>query len=97
MPSPTVLVVEYEPRYLDRLRQAFKGRPFTPQFARDGEEALRAFDAGRPAAIVLSWILPKTSAAELIRAVRERPGGAATKILITVSGYSGTNPVSDAK
>ncbi|HEY0591920.1 MAG TPA: TonB family protein, partial [Thermoanaerobaculia bacterium] len=47
--------------------------------------------------IVLSWILPKTSAAELIRAVRERPGGAATKILITVSGYSGTNPVSDAK
>ncbi|HEU5161647.1 MAG TPA: protein kinase, partial [Thermoanaerobaculia bacterium] len=96
MPS-TVLVVEYEPRYLDRLRQAFKGRPLTPVFVKDGEEASREFDAHRPQAIVLSWILPKTSAGELIRTLRARPGGAETKILITVSGYSGTDPASDAK
>ncbi len=94
---PRVLVVEYEPRYLDRLRQAFKGRPLEPVFAKDGDEALRQFDEQPPSAVVLSWILPKTSAGELIRTLRERPGGAETKILITVSGYSGTHPESDAK
>ena len=39
MPA-TVLVVEYEPRYLDRLRQAFAGRPLTAVFARDGAEVI---------------------------------------------------------
>src|SRR6266511_3499107 len=40
--SENILVVEYEPRYTDRVRQALAGQPFTPLFAKDGEEALRA-------------------------------------------------------
>src|SRR6266496_3250455 len=49
-----ILVVEYEPRYTDRVRQALAGQPFTPLFAKDGEEALRAIEGDAPRLIVLT-------------------------------------------
>lgn len=94
MPA-TVLVVEYEPRYLDRIRHAFAGRPISALIAKDGDEALQLLSQ-RPQAIVISWILPKLSGADLIRAIRARPEGAEVPILLTVSGYNGRDPRADA-
>jgi TonB family protein len=91
-----ILVVEYEPRYTDRVKQALAGQPFVPAFARDGEEALRALDAGQPKLIVLSSVVPKVSTPELIRVIRGRGPLAQTPILVTVSGYSGKSPKQDA-
>ena len=91
-----ILVVEYEPRYTDRVKQALAGQPFVPSFARDGEEAIRALDGASPSLIVLSSVVPKISTAELIRAIRERKTLADTPILLTVSGYNGRSPKSDA-
>ena len=91
-----ILVVEYEPRYTDRVRQALAGQPFTPLFAKDGEEALRAIEGDAPRLIVLSSVVPKVSTPELIRAIRNRNALASTPILLTVSGYSGKSPKQDA-
>src|SRR5215468_3273714 len=91
-----ILVVEYEPRYTDRVRQALAGQPFTPLFAKDGEEALRAIEGDAPRLIVLSSVVPKVSTPELIRAIRNRNTLAATPILLTVSGYNGKSPKQDA-
>src|SRR5437868_744347 len=91
-----ILVVEYEPRYTDRVRQALVGQPFTPLFAKDGEEALRAIESDTPRLIVLSSVVPKVSTPELIRAIRNRNTLAATPILLTVSGYNGKSPKQDA-
>src|SRR5918912_3709501 len=91
-----ILVVEYEPRYTDRVRQALAGQPFTPTFAKDGEEALRAIEGDAPSLIVLSSVVPKVSTPELIRAIRNRNTLSATPILLTVSGYSGKSPKQDA-
>jgi TonB family protein len=91
-----ILVVEYEPRYTDRVRQALAGQPFTPLFAKDGEEALRAIEGDPPRLIVLSSVVPKVSTPELIRAIRNRNSLAGTPILLTVSGYSGKSPKQDA-
>ncbi|HUP50621.1 MAG TPA: TonB family protein [Thermoanaerobaculia bacterium] len=90
----TILVVEYEPRYTDRVRQALAGQPITATFARDGEEAARALADGVPRLVVLSSVIPKGNAADLIRAIRGQ--SANTAILLTVSGYSGHSPVQDA-
>jgi len=92
-----ILVVEYEPRYTDRVKQALSGQPFTPAFARDGEEAIRALDTQQPRLIVLSSVVPKISTADLIRAIRERKPLEATPILLTVSGYAGSSPKQDAQ
>src|SRR4051794_10893885 len=95
--SENILVVEYEPRYTDRVRQALAGQPFVPAFARDGEEAIRALDDQPPKLIVLSSVVPKISTAELIRAIRGRKPLQDTPILLTVSGYTGKSPKLDAQ
>jgi TonB family protein len=93
----TILVIEYEPRYTDRVLQALSGQPFTPSFARDGDEALRAIASEKPRLVVLSSVVPKASTADLIRAIRSQPTLQQTPILLTVSGYSGTTPQADAR
>jgi TonB family protein len=96
--SENILVVEYEPRYTDRVRQALSGQPFTPTFARDGEEAIRVLDSqSQPRLIVLSSVVPKISTTELIRAIRGRKLLQETPILLTVSGYNGKSPQADAQ
>jgi TonB family protein len=91
-----ILVVEYEPRYTDRVRQALAGQPFVPAFAKDGEEAMKVLDAEAPRLIVLSSVVPKVSTSELIRAIRASTRLASTPILLTVSGYNGKSPKADA-
>jgi TonB family protein len=95
--SENILVVEYEPRYTDRVKQALVGQPFTPTFARDGEEAIRALEQDQPRLIVLSSVVPKVSTTELIRAIRGRKLLQETPILLTVSGYNGKSPKADAQ
>src|SRR3954447_3538341 len=91
-----ILVVEYEPRYTDRVKQALAGQPFEAWFAKDGEEAIRVLHAQRPRLIVLSSVVPKVSTSDLIRNIRGRDSLKATPILLTVSGYRGESPRSDA-
>ncbi|MBI2212782.1 MAG: TonB family protein [Acidobacteria bacterium] len=94
--SESILVVEYEPRYTERVRQALTGQSFEASFAKDGEEALSALTQREPQLIVLSSIIPKISTSELIRRIRANSRFQNTPILITVSGYNGKNPKSDA-
>ncbi|HEV7572018.1 MAG TPA: protein kinase, partial [Thermoanaerobaculia bacterium] len=91
-----ILVVEYEPRYTDRVKQALAGQPFEAWFAKDGEEALRVIDSRQPRLIVLSSVVPKVSTSDLIRAIRGRDALQQTPILLTVSGYRGESPRADA-
>jgi len=95
--SENILVVEYEPRYTDRVKQALAGQPFNTTFAKDGEEAMKALDGGQPRLIVLSSVVPKISTTELIRAIRGRKPLQETPILLTVSGYNGKSPRQDAQ
>ncbi len=95
--SENILVVEYEPRYTDRVKLALTGQPFNPTFAKDGEEAMRALDSASPRLIVLSSVVPKVSTTELIRAIRGRNALQNTPILLTVSGYNGKSPKQDAQ
>jgi TonB family protein len=91
-----ILVVEYEPRWADRVRDALVGLPVLLFFVKDGEEAMRTVDSHEPKLIIMSSVVPKISAPDLIRAVRGRPHMQKTPILLTVSGYKGTLPRQDA-
>jgi TonB family protein len=91
-----ILVIEYEPRYNDRVKQALAGQPVQPSFARDADEAVRALDTQTPKLIVLSSIVPKTNTTDMIRAIRKREHLQQTPILLTVSGYTGSHPKQDA-
>src|SRR5947199_2486548 len=57
---------------------------------------MRVLDSQRPRLIVLSSVVPKVSTSDLIRNIRGRDSLKATPILLTVSGYRGESPRSDA-
>ncbi|HVT43153.1 MAG TPA: TonB family protein [Thermoanaerobaculia bacterium] len=91
-----ILVVEYEPRYTERVKQALSGQQLSPLFAKDGEEAMLALESGHPRLIVLSSVVPRVSTTELIRRIRSHSLHRDTPILLTMSGYTGQSPSSDA-
>ncbi|MEO6260625.1 MAG: protein kinase, partial [Thermoanaerobaculia bacterium] len=91
-----ILVVEYEPRYSDRVKQALLNLPLIPSFVGDGEEALKVLETLTPRLIVLSSVVAKVSAPDLIREIRSRSHLAQTPILLTVSGYDGKDAPQDA-
>jgi TonB family protein len=89
-----ILLVEYEPRYSDRVRQALAALPVGVSLARDGEEAAHALMRETPRLVILSSVIPKGNSADIIRAVRAKSDN--TPILLTISGYNGTAPAQDA-
>jgi TonB family protein len=92
--STTILVVEHEPRYAERIKEALHSLEL--HFAKDGDEVLHFVDQNHPSLIILSSVIPRVSTADLIRQIKTHATAETTPILITVAGYSGKNSRSDA-
>jgi len=67
-----VLVVEDEDSFVDALVVGLKREGFLVHVARDGAEALDAFDAVRPDLVLLDVMLPKMSGLDVCRELRSR-------------------------
>src|ERR1700712_5769730 len=82
--TPTVLVVEDEPRLRDVLGDALRSWGFDPLPAKSGEEALRLCMSRRPDVLLLDLNLPGRSGLETCEALR---GQGVTAAAIIVTGY----------
>jgi TonB family protein len=91
-----LLLIEYEPRYIDKVRTN-AGEGFEITVARDGDEAIASFEKSRPDIVLLSAVLPKSRANDVIREIRRRGGLKPPPILLMMSGYKGSNPKADAQ
>jgi two-component system, OmpR family, response regulator RegX3 len=67
---PKVLVVEDEESLLEAVRYALSREGFDVAVARDGHEAIRAFEADRPDVLVLDLMLPTMNGWDVCRRVR---------------------------
>src|SRR5215831_17305489 len=92
-----VLLIEYEPRYIERIRTLLIPQGHALSEAHDGEAGLQAFGSSRFDLVVLSGMLPRLPSAEVIREIRRKGGATAPPILLMVSGYKGTNRKADAQ
>jgi len=92
-----VLLIDYEPRSVDRVRSLFDASEYDLTLAKDGEEGLSIFSGATFDIIVLAGMLPRLPSAEVIREIRRKGGATAPPILLMVSGYHGTNPKADAQ
>ncbi|HSS45774.1 MAG TPA: protein kinase, partial [Thermoanaerobaculia bacterium] len=92
-----VLLIDYEPRSIERIRSLLSGHAYTITEAHDGEEGLNVFSSSRFDLVVLSGIIPKLSSAEVVREIRRKGGAAAPPILLMVTSYRGANPKADAQ
>ena len=70
--QPTVLVVEDEESFVEALVVGLRREGFLVKVARDGAEALVAFDAVRPDLVLLDVMLPKVNGIDVCREIRAR-------------------------
>ena len=91
-----LLLIEYEPRYLDRIRGYLLPQPDVELVAaRDGEEGLEAYRRSRPDLVLVSSVLPKMRTPDVIKAMQAM--GPTPPILLMMSGYKGRNKRADAQ
>lgn len=69
---PSVLVVEDEEAFVDALTIGLEREGFAVRVARDGAEAIAAFEAEEPDLILLDLMLPRVSGVDVCRAVRAK-------------------------
>ena len=70
--QPTILVVEDEESFVEALVVGLKREGFLVKVARDGAEALNAFDAVRPDLVLLDVMLPKVNGIDVCRELRTK-------------------------
>ncbi len=71
-PQATILIVEDEESFVEALVVGLKREGFLVKVARDGAEALSAFDIVRPDLVLLDVMLPKVSGIDVCRELRGR-------------------------
>lgn len=92
--AKTILLIEYEPRYLDRIKGYLAGKDFDLVVAKDGEDGLEAYKRGRPDLVLISTVLPKLRTRDVIRGMQAL--GPTPPVLLMASGYKGKDKKADA-
>src|SRR5215813_9527820 len=92
-----VLLIEYEPRYIERIRTLLTPLGHAISEAHDGEAGLQSFGGSRFDLILLSGMLPRLPSAEVIREIRKKGGATAPPIILMMTGYRGSNRKADAQ
>ena len=92
-----VLLIEYEPRYVERVRDLLGPLGHSITESHDGEAGLAAFGGGAFDLVLLSGMLPRLPSAEVIREIRKKGGATAPPIVLMMSGYRGDNRKADAQ
>ena len=71
--SANILVIEYEPRYVEHVRKALAGPGFTLEIAGNMDDAVNCCASFEPAVVIITSVLPNLLIPELREAVRESP------------------------
>ncbi len=91
-----ILLIEYEPRYIDRVNKALAEAGFDLEVAKDVDAAVERCARFEPGLVILTSVLPRLKLEDAITQLRGRAGLRSTPILILMSGYRGSDPRADA-
>ncbi len=94
--SVNILLIEYEPRYVERVQKALSGPDYTVEVAGDVDAAVDVCAAFEPRAVIMTSVLPGIKIEDAITQLRARAGLRTTPILILMSGYKGEDSKVDA-
>jgi len=94
--NASILVIEYEPRYVEHLREALDGPDFHLEIAGNTDDAVNLCASFEPAIVIITSVLPNLKIEDAITQLRARAGLRTTPFLILMSGYRGDKPKEDA-
>jgi CheY-like chemotaxis protein len=92
----SILVVEYEPRYVEHVRTALAASGYRLEIVSTIDEAVNQCATFEPTLVIMTSVLPNLKIEDAITQLRARAGLRATPFLILMSGYGGDNPKEDA-
>jgi DNA-binding response OmpR family regulator len=87
--SKTVLLVDYEPRSIDRIRSALTGLGISMVLSTDGWSAEAEFHRTLPDLTLVQDVLPKRAGYQLCRDLKSSPLGARRRVILLARAHSG--------
>ncbi len=94
--SANILVIEYEPRYVDRVRTTLAGPGHRVEIAGDLDQAVERCAHFEPQLVIMTSVLPRLKIEDAITQLRARAGLRSTPFLILMSGYGGSDTRADS-
>ena len=89
MANYTILLIDYEPRSIERFRQPLTDAGYSVEVATDGITGIEAFHRLNPDMVLVEAMIPKKHGFEVCQELKRTPHGRKTPILITTGVYKG--------
>ena len=96
MSAPTILVVDYEPNNLQKVKSLLEANSYAVETATDGLMAIKRFEEVGPKLVLLSAMLPKLHGFEACQKIKASSNGEAVPVIIMTSIYKGRKYRHDA-
>jgi TonB family protein len=89
MANYTILLIDYEPRSIERFREPLIAAGYTIEIATDGVSGIEAFHRLNPDMVLVEAMIPKKHGFEVCQELKRTPHGRRTPVLITTGVYKG--------
>jgi TonB family protein len=89
MANYTILLIDYEPRSIERFRDPLVAAGYRIEIATDGISGVEAFHRLNPDMVLVEAMIPKKHGFEVCQELKRTPHGRRTPVLITTSVYKG--------
>lgn len=89
MPDYTILLIDYDPRSIHKLRNALEGAGYRVEVAKDGEAGIQAFGELQPHLTLVEAMIPKVHGFEVCRRLKQTDHGKDSPVLIVTAVYKG--------
>ena len=89
MPNYTLLLIDYEPRSIERMRRPLEQYGIRVEVATDGVAGLTAFERLQPDAVIVEAMLPKRHGFEVCHEIKKTAHGKRTPVIVTTGVYKG--------
>jgi len=89
MANHTILLIDYEPKSIDKVRRPLTACGYSIEVATDGIAGLEAFHRLKPDLVMIEAMIPKKHGFEVCQEIKKTPQGKRTPIIITTSVYKG--------
>ena len=89
MANYTILLIDYEPRSIERFREPLTGAGYVVEVATDGLSGIEAFHRLNPDMVLVEAMIPKKHGFEVCQELKRSSHGRRTPVLITTGVYKG--------
>lgn len=89
MADYTILIVDYDPRSVERLRKPLEAAGYRVEIAKDGPEGIETFERLRPDLTLIEAMLPKIHGFDVCKEIKRTSHGEKSPVVIITSVYRG--------